>query len=109
MPRLGLLINSTAATLPGGPDMKMAYKRLIDRFPQLFKQAPDAHSPKLVIAIDEAHKLSEPIDDRFRPSHILCRVISNFTTAESDVSNWVLFASTTSQVADFSPPSHIRT
>ncbi|KAB5590113.1 hypothetical protein CTheo_6455 [Ceratobasidium theobromae] len=75
--------------LPGGPEM---YK--------------SSDHPKLVIAIDEAHKLGQP-RRTFTPSHILCQAISRFSR-ERDMSNWVIFASTTSKVADFAPPVSIH-
>lgn len=88
--------------------MKSAYKALVEQLPELFKNRADEHSPKMVIAIDEAHKLSKIMMGQYRLSHILCRVISDFSKTCFYVSNWVMFASTTSKVADFSAPSHIR-
>lgn len=83
---------------------------MINSYHQLTEELPDLfvgvlHAPKMVIAIDEAHKLSKPRGDLYRPSHILCKVIAAFSRTTH--SSWVLFASTTSKVADFSAPSHI--
>lgn len=80
-----------------------AYSALLQAFPNLFEQF--SHHPKLVIAIDEAQTLSKVQDSGHRPDHALCRAI-NFYSGES-CSNWILFASTVSQVADFSAPRHI--
>ncbi|KAG2095463.1 uncharacterized protein F5147DRAFT_718410 [Suillus discolor] len=65
------------------------------------------HDPKLVIAFDEAHPLSNMSKKGFRPSHIIGRTI-NCYSKNSDASVWVVFASTTSQVADFSAPQSIH-
>ncbi|KAG1799086.1 hypothetical protein EV424DRAFT_1559508 [Suillus variegatus] len=65
------------------------------------------HDPKLVIAFDEAHPLSKMSTKGFRPSHIIGRTI-NCYSKNSDASVWVVFASTTSQVADFSAPKSIH-
>ena len=72
--------------------------------PQLF---PATDEPQLVIAFDEAHSLSEKSSMGFRPSHILCRTINAYSRATKG-SIWVVFASTTSQVADFSVPQPLR-
>lgn len=69
---------------------------------------PQDDAPKLVIAFDEAHPLSNMSSKGFRPSHILCRTINAYCH-DNDASVWVVFASTTSpQVADFSAPQVIR-
>lgn len=88
--------------------MVAAYDKLIEELPHLFGKGSNPHSPKMVIAIDEAHKLGKPVGDQYQPSHVLCKVISVFSRSQPGVSNWVLFASTASKVADFSAPSHIR-
>jgi hypothetical protein len=72
--------------------------------PQIFS---DNHNPHLVIAIDEAHPLSEMSGKGFSPSYIPRRAINAYSRA-SKGSNWVVFASTTSQVAAFSAPQPIR-
>lgn len=69
---------------------------------------PQDDAPKLVIAFDEAHPLSNMSSKGFRPSHILCRTINAYCH-DNDASVWVVFASTTSpQVADFSAPQVIH-
>lgn len=65
------------------------------------------HDPKLVVAFDEAHPLSNMSIKGFRPSHIVGRTINCYSNAYGG-SVWVVFASTTSQVADFSAPQMIR-
>ncbi|KAG1858852.1 hypothetical protein F4604DRAFT_1930908 [Suillus subluteus] len=62
---------------------------------------PQDDTPKLVIAFDEAHPLSSMSSKGFRPSHILGRTI-NVYCYKNDAPVWVVLASTTSQVADFS-------
>ncbi|KAF7791508.1 hypothetical protein EIP86_002524 [Pleurotus ostreatoroseus] len=59
--------------------------------------------PRVVIAFDEAHSLSQATSEDVSPAHILCRTISWFTAFEKGI--WVLFASTNSQVTDFSAPA----
>lgn len=88
--------------------MEATYNRLVQELPELFGGHPDPHTPKMVIAIDEAHKLSKTVQGLYRPSHVLCRVISAFSRTSLNLSNWVVFASTTSRVADSSAPSQIR-
>ncbi|KAF8594720.1 hypothetical protein BDV93DRAFT_131989 [Ceratobasidium sp. AG-I] len=88
--------------------MIAAYTKLVTQLPQLFGNRTSPHSPKMVIAIDEAHDLNQVVETHFRPSHILCKVISAFNRAHSEVSNWVVFVSTDSKVADFSAPSYIH-
>ncbi|KAG2047170.1 hypothetical protein BDR06DRAFT_964261 [Suillus hirtellus] len=65
------------------------------------------HDPKLVIAFDEAHPLSNMSAKGFRPSHIIGRTI-NCYSRNNNAPVWVVFASTTSQVADFSAPKSIH-
>lgn len=84
--------------------LRDAYQALVSEFSVFF--AAGSHPPKLVIAIDEVHMLGYEVNN-FRRSHILCRIISNFSQSQ-DVSNWVIFASTTSKVADFSAPSIVH-
>ena len=67
----------------------------------------EGDSPKLVIGFDEAHPLAKLSSNGFRPSHILCRTINAYSRGDV-LSIWVVFASTTSQVADFSAPQLIR-
>ena len=85
-----------------------AYERMISDIPEIFDCDPNVHRPKLIIAIDEAHPLSEN-QKRFQPAHLLCRVISVYSRHTSSTDSiWVVFASTTSKVADFSAPGAIR-
>ncbi|KAG1775166.1 hypothetical protein EV702DRAFT_449659 [Suillus placidus] len=65
------------------------------------------NEPKLVIAFDEAHPLSKLSGKGFRPSRILGRVINSYSRND-DAPVWVVFASTTSHVADFSAPQVIH-
>ncbi|KAG8691239.1 hypothetical protein FRC08_010225 [Ceratobasidium sp. 394] len=90
--------------LPGGSAMTQAYEELVS-MNFLFDNRGNA--PQLVIAIDEAQLLRQ-LQDTYLPSHVLCRVISVFSKSQKEVSNWVVFASTTSEVADFSAPAHIH-
>lgn len=87
--------------------MLEAYKDLRASYPELFSS--DSHEPKLVIAFDEAHPLapSVPATEPFRPSHVLCQVISHFSVAAYQ-SVWVIFASTNSRITDFSAPAKLR-
>lgn len=64
-------------------------------------------APKLVIALDEAHPLSNMSSKGFRPSEILGKTINAYCH-DNDASVWVVFASTTSQVADSSAPQVIH-
>jgi len=86
--------------LEGESFLTTAYAKMVMVLPQLF---PDTDNPQLVIAFDEAHSLSEKSSKGLRPSHILCRTINAYSRATRG-SIWVVFASTTSQVADFSAP-----
>jgi len=72
----------------------------------LQKKTTSGNDPKLVIGIDEAHFLSHKTE-KFRPSHILCRVISVYSCSSAE-SVWMAFSSTTSRVADFSASQQIR-
>ena len=52
------------------------------------------NTPKLVIAIDEAHSLDDAtLTSGFIPSHAMCRAIAHGVTT-SEGSTWVVFAST---------------
>ncbi|KAF8606195.1 hypothetical protein BDV93DRAFT_604711 [Ceratobasidium sp. AG-I] len=93
----------TKPELPGAKQMSSAYQELLAAFPNVFDRS--SNHPKLVIAFDEAHTLSNVQGSGYRPADALCRAISLYS--RSDVSNWVIFASTVSQVADFSAPAHI--
>ena len=80
---------------------------MISHLSQIFQHGNDIHKPRLVIAIDEAHPLKES-QKHFQPAHILCRAISRYSLYHPTASVWVVFASTTSKVADFSAPESIR-
>ncbi|KAG9074352.1 hypothetical protein FRC06_010744, partial [Ceratobasidium sp. 370] len=90
--------------LPGEVALTKAYRNLIS-MTSVFDSW--RNGPQLVIAIDEAHLLRQ-LQETYLPSHILCRTISVFSKSQSAVSNWVIFASTASKVADFSAPAHIH-
>ncbi|KAG9310693.1 hypothetical protein JVU11DRAFT_9287 [Chiua virens] len=82
-----------------------AYNKLVSTLDRVF---PDrgSNQPKLVIAIDEAHPLTPPRYTRGRrPADILCRIVNQYSHVENGRPLWVVFASTTSKVADFSPPN----
>ncbi|KAG1762984.1 hypothetical protein EV702DRAFT_1052031 [Suillus placidus] len=97
--------------LEGESFVKKSYDgmlRVLQRiFPEKDKDKVSNNDPKLVIAFDEAHPLSIMSIKGFRPSHILGRTI-NCYSQDNDASVWVVFASTTSQVADFSAPQVIH-
>ncbi|GBE88894.1 hypothetical protein SCP_1403020 [Sparassis crispa] len=87
-------------------NMRNSYSNLIYTLDDLMGTTDD---PKLVIAIDEAHRLSTMVNDRFRPSHLLCRVISAYSCIRGYLGSvWVVFASTSSRIADFSVRSQIH-
>ena len=71
---------------------------------------PDhSNKPKLVIAIDEAHPLTpmHQVQGAYHPADIFCRVVNKYSHHDSqEHAVWVVFTSTTSKVADFSPPNH---
>lgn len=91
--------------LTGEWALMYAYEGLVAALPQPFTGSPNPHSPKLVIAFGSAHCLSEIVQLRYRPSHLLCKVIRVFSKTCPHVSSWVLFASVSSKVADVSPLS----
>ncbi|KAG1769565.1 hypothetical protein EV702DRAFT_1271245, partial [Suillus placidus] len=92
-----------APNLEGASFVVAAYTEML-KMPHVF---PQGDAPKLVIALDEAHPLSKMSSKGFRPSHILGRTINAYCR-NNDASVWVVFASTTSQVADFSAPQVIH-
>ena len=83
--------------------MKKAYSDFVNVLPE--RHNVD-HRPKLVIAIDEAHTLTQSVvKDHFQPSMVLCRAISTYSCLPLlSFPIWVVFVSTTSKVADFSAP-----
>jgi len=63
------------------------------------------HGPFLVIAVDEAHELTlTQSPGNWRPSIIFCRAIADYSAPTRSARCWVVFASTTSKVADFATP-----
>jgi hypothetical protein len=91
--------------LEGESFVTASYNNILRVLQRIFTEDEDKVSnddPKLVIAFDEAHPLSNMSRRGFRPSHTIGR------TKNSDASVWVVFAFTTSQVADFSAPQSIR-
>ncbi|KAG1776127.1 hypothetical protein EV702DRAFT_1231141 [Suillus placidus] len=103
--------NIKAPKLQGESFVKKSYDgmlRVLQRiFPEKDKDKVSNNDHKLVIAFDEAHPLSIMSIKGFHPSHILGRTI-NCYSQDNDASVWVVFASTTSQVADFSAPQVIH-
>ena len=63
--------------------------------------------PRVVIAFDEAHNLSQTSPGGINLFHILCRTISWFTDVDQPI--WVVFASTNSRITDVSAPAESRT
>lgn len=110
------------------PDEGEAYSQLSDacralerRFPFFFEEKPTGENsevkmPKsIVIALDEAQCLTTRQDTQnlkneigWLPSHMFCRAVSNLSVIALRAPIWVLFASTTSRVGDFVPPSKLR-
>ncbi|KAF8548189.1 hypothetical protein OG21DRAFT_1526653 [Imleria badia] len=78
-----------------------AYKKMAESLEKIF--ADNSNRPKLVIAVDEAHPLT-PVQGTYRPADVFCRVVNEYSHHENHAV-WVVFASTTSKVADFSPPN----
>lgn len=103
-----------AKTHPGVPQdftshLFIAYTKVASRLKGIFPE--HSNKPKLVIAIDEAHPLTPLHQARgaYRPADVFCRVVNEYSHHDNrEHAVWVVFASTTSKVADFSPPSHKR-
>jgi hypothetical protein len=102
--------------LEGESFLRSAFQDMLIAMPHIFaagrkgkgeEEEGLGNEPKLVIAFDEAHPLSKLSSKGFRPLHILGRVINSYSR-KNDAPVWVVFASTTSQVADFSAPQVIR-
>ena len=88
--------------------MKRAYDEMISMVSKIFNSS-NVHRPKLIIAIDEAHPLGAKQGKDFQPAHLFCRAISLYSRhTQLTASIWVVFASTTSKVADFAAPGVIR-
>ena len=89
--------------------MTRAYDQMISAIPQIFANGTNIDRPKIIIAIDEAHPLSGRKEKKFQPAHLLCRAISLYSRyTELTASIWVVFASTSSKVADFAAPEAVR-
>ena len=82
-----------------------AYRKMAASIERVF--ADDSDHPKLVIAIDEAQPLTPVHNGTYRPADVFCRVINEYSHDQNH-SVWVVFASTTSKVADFSLPNQKR-
>ena len=83
-----------------------AYEKMTASLEKIF--ADDSDRPKLVIAIDEAHPLTPVLTQgTYRPADVFCRVVNVYSHHQNHAV-WVVFASTTSKVADFSPPNQKR-
>ncbi|KAG9318913.1 hypothetical protein JVU11DRAFT_1024 [Chiua virens] len=96
-----------------------AYSKMVSRLDHIFPNRA-SNQPMLVIAVDEAHPLTPslrvdppsqtPIDTpntpgTYRPADVFCRVVNEYSHGQHSRPVWVVFASTTSKVADFSPPN----
>src|SRR6267154_2469695 len=95
-----------APKLEGGSSLLLAYTEMVTALRPFF--TGDSDSPKLVIGFDEAHPLAKLSSKGFRPSHILCKIIHSYSSSYVSSMIWVVFASTTSQVGDFSAHQPIR-
>lgn len=100
--------DSDQTKLPGVAQIRMetAFTSLCTSHATFIQPAP--YRPSIVIAFDEAHNLAKLTADRpFSRAHMLCRAINAFTKPKQSV--WVVFASTNSRIADYSPPNILRT
>ncbi|KAI9464839.1 hypothetical protein HD554DRAFT_2174896 [Boletus coccyginus] len=80
-----------------------AYEKMSSSLEKIF--ADDSDRPKLVVAVDEAHPLTPLLTQgTYRPADVYCRVVNVYSHHQNHAV-WVVFASTTSKVADFSPPN----
>ena len=79
------------------------YRRLCGELTTKYSKQP----VKLVIAMDEACDLTSMDGKTYRPADILCRIINEHSRV-TEQGIWVVFASTTSKVADFAPPNDKR-
>ncbi|KAF8606157.1 hypothetical protein BDV93DRAFT_362289 [Ceratobasidium sp. AG-I] len=84
--------------------LQVAYEALLNDFPTVFDRS--SNHPKLVIAIDDAHTLNEVKGCKYRPMDVLCSTISTCLSVEC--SNWTLFVSTASHIADLVPTRGMR-
>ena len=68
-----------------------------------------ADTPKVVIALDEAHSLGTTIKQQgSSPALEICRTIAKYSQENINPSVWVVFASTNSRATDFSPAAEVR-
>ncbi|KAG9308729.1 hypothetical protein JVU11DRAFT_11514 [Chiua virens] len=80
------------------------YEKMTTRLGNIFPG--DSTNPKLVIALDEAQSLSSKCNGGYRPADVFCRIVNEYSHQDRGKhAIWVVFASTTSRVADFSPPN----
>ncbi|KAH7906207.1 hypothetical protein BJ138DRAFT_659186 [Hygrophoropsis aurantiaca] len=88
--------------------MVTAYQSMLRAMRRISEQKRD--EPELVIAFDEAHALSRwKLPHAYQLSHVLCRAINDYSFLRySPQSVWVVFASATSKVTDFSPRQVFR-
>ncbi|KAG1784931.1 uncharacterized protein HD556DRAFT_1451244 [Suillus plorans] len=104
---------------PRQSSVKQAFRDMVQAMPHIFaarektkrneEERKDKYlfdEPKLVIAFDKACPLNKLNSRGIRLSRILCSVISSYSHDNTPV--WVVFASTTSQAADFPPPQVIQ-
>ena len=85
-------------TKDGVEAMRKAFYSLHD----MLMEREKPHGPFVVIAIDEAHELTDAGD--WRPSVVFCRAIADYSAMCRKCKCWVVFASTTPKVADFASP-----
>ena len=93
--------NAISTTSQGRAVMKECYKKLVAS--KSFPQAKE-NEPRLVIAFDEGHVLHEKND--FQPFHratVLLQTIKEYSEGNNNAV-WVVFASTTSNVAHVASP-----
>ena len=82
-----------------------SYRKMAASLERVF--ANDSEQSKLVIAIDEAHPLTPVYHGTYRPADVFCRIVNEYSHDQNHAV-WVVFASTTFKVADFSPPNQKR-
>lgn len=105
---------------PRQSSVKQAFRDMVQAMPHIFaarekrkrneEERKDKYlfdEPKIVIAFDEAYPLNKLNSHGIRLSRILCSVINSYSSHDN-TPVWVVFASTTSQVADFPPPQAIQ-
>ncbi|KAH7882242.1 hypothetical protein F5I97DRAFT_1985411 [Phlebopus sp. FC_14] len=91
---------------PGTKELQDSYDDLIKSLPDIFPEDESKiHLPKLLVALDEAHRL-HGMD--LECAAIVCRTISLYSRhpLHKKDSVWVVFGSTTSKAAHFAAPRH---